>query len=1196
MALIGLLTPTAPTSQSRVYMMEPASNQPPTPDNIELHEPMLPHPFFHTRRQASQHSLDDNDTNIQHSNEINVTHGIRRSNSLDSLLGQSGGRDEGRSRNSQNCGKIALAIDDIQNNAAGASVFCQQCHISPWPSCAGQTVDDIDVNASALGDFHCVEALLVNQEIIMPLRQWIANDTQERSASSDRYEVRLQKASTLRKVTISYAIAKLLQHLSLHFQINEYSPGELERLCSIDNFVIQLSNEQSDLGWEVMGVDMVNPQLQLKIITSYNFFDLGNDEEFTGRKVTADISSPDENSDHVADALKTNDEITLCYLLGMILHGLFAEEDVDEIKRHGLPKDDRSYEGMPSAKKRSTQNLPPVRGSDFPLASSDLGSYCKSYKSRGEGQVVAPFSTSIGYSSLSQVVTNLVKCGSSLVPSSDSYSCLEEAIVDLCLLLEEPGRFLFGDFQALPKGERAISIGKGSDRLYGRTAEAHLITDTFCRVVSTGESEAILIGGFSGCGKTRLAQSVFEAVEAIGGFVIVQKFDAVSTLSPSSIVLSTFNELCLMFSKKSTPQELDAIYQGLINEFGANFHVLARALPNVLVMLSCCASLPISKHDTDTLNLAGYSSLCFTLQRFMRVVSSTSRPIMLFLDDLQWADPVSLGLVHAVLSDMKGKSCMLFVGTYRDNEVAPDNIIFSFVNMLSQFNVLTSKIHLDGLTEKDVNFMVSDALGALPRLCRSLSHLVYRKTNGSPYFVLEFLRSLVDRDVVQFSLREKRWIWDDAKVCAENITDNVLYLLSNKLNSLSECMQTALKCASCFGIKMDKTIAQQLSGYSKHHNLQSALDDVVKGGFMDYDGAYYRFVHDKVREAAYDLIKPDRRDHYHFELGMAIYSCCVNKDNMDALFATVEQINHGVPSLVRGTAHENVVAELNYKASCEMMRCSNFTSALDYIRAAVSLLADDSWTVQYAISLKYHLQLGKAAFPCGSIDETKSALNKVIEFGKCLDDKIDAYFLLVAMQSCGAPSLEEIGICVQVLRLLGEDLPKEDLELCEIISAVNVTKEMFERESDEELLQMTNAHNGTKRIENIMKFYGQLGLISWIAAPKMHAFYMARFAQFCLKSKVDGKYLPSAFVAFGACLCNVLANETLVGYRIGKIGLLLLNRSESDMDEASKVYLAYYYELVSSPCAENILRCIVFSFFLVTPSICDCFVIEGCIV
>ena len=102
---------------------------------------------------------------------------------------------------------------------------------------------------------------------------------------------------------------------------------------------------------------------------------------------------------------------------------------------------------------------------------------------------------------------------------------------------------------------------------------------------------------------------------------------------------------------------------------------------------------------------------------------------------MQWADPVSLGLVHTVLADRKGASCVFFVGSYRDNEVKPDHIIFGFYEKLSAFDVPLSTLHLDGIPEDDVNAMISGALGMFPRLCRSLSQLVFRKTNGNPFFV-----------------------------------------------------------------------------------------------------------------------------------------------------------------------------------------------------------------------------------------------------------------------------------------------------------------------------------------------------------------------------------------------------------------------------------------------------------------------------
>jgi predicted ATPase len=137
-----------------------------------------------------------------------------------------------------------------------------------------------------------------------------------------------------------------------------------------------------------------------------------------------------------------------------------------------------------------------------------------------------------------------------------------------------------------------------------------------------------------------------------------------------------------------------------------------------------------------------FFSLCDIIKRFMRVLSATSIPVLMVLDDLQWSDSVSLGVVHTVLSDMKGASCMLFVGCYRSNEIHENHVLHGFNGWLSTFNVPFSTIHLGGISQEDVLSLVSDSLGMLPRLCRSLSQVVHRKTEGNPLFVQTFIRSI----------------------------------------------------------------------------------------------------------------------------------------------------------------------------------------------------------------------------------------------------------------------------------------------------------------------------------------------------------------------------------------------------------------------------------------------------------------------
>lgn len=455
--------------------------------------------------------------------EIQGTHdsnscNLPRPNSFDPLFshpnsfpraGLNGDHRQGTSRHSQIFRDRRFAKDDTQKDARSImSTLFQHEQESTCPAHKKQNVFDFYKKTSESGpQFYPVKTALKQEELVMPLRQWIALDAQESAAKLDQsYRVQIQKASTLRKVTISYAVANLLQHLSLHFQIMKYSSVELRRLCQIDNFVIrvQVSTEQSDLGWEVMGVDMIDPQLQLQIITGVssgcNFFDVVNEDEFTGRSIIPKIVSPDAKPGNTVDSRITNDESMLCHFLGLLLHGLFSGEDLTLIKPQAFQKDEKNYQGNPSTNKTSSESVPHLRCNEFSLAISASRADSKHClgKASVEANLLHPLST-IGYSnSLSQVVTNLVDCGLGLFRSGDSYTSLEMAIDDLSLLLEEPGRFLFEDFQLSPKEQGIIYSDIGNCRLYGRTVEARLLTDTFCRIASTGESEAILIGGFTG--------------------------------------------------------------------------------------------------------------------------------------------------------------------------------------------------------------------------------------------------------------------------------------------------------------------------------------------------------------------------------------------------------------------------------------------------------------------------------------------------------------------------------------------------------------------------------------------------------------------------------------------------------------------------------------------------------------------------
>ena len=237
-------------------------------------------------------------------------------------------------------------------------------------------------------------------------------------------------------------------------------------------------------------------------------------------------------------------------------------------------------------------------------------------------------------------------------------------------------------------------------------------------------------------------QSVSASSIVSDGLLISKKFEAPPS-NPLDVILSVFDDICALLESRCDENERHGIYNQIASEFGRGVYVLVRIVPNVIkLMPSRTDKISVISEAVNESDV-NFFSLCNTVQRFMRIVSTAYPPITIVLDDLQWADAVSLGLIHTVLSD--SASSVFFVGTYRNNEVLPTHIMFGFCNWLSKFNVPMTSIKIDGIALDDVNLMVSEALGMLPRLCQPLSQIVHQKTKGNPFFIQTFLRSIGKR-------------------------------------------------------------------------------------------------------------------------------------------------------------------------------------------------------------------------------------------------------------------------------------------------------------------------------------------------------------------------------------------------------------------------------------------------------------------
>ena len=234
-------------------------------------------------------------------------------------------------------------------------------------------------------------------------------------------------------------------------------------------------------------------------------------------------------------------------------------------------------------------------------------------------------------------------------------------------------------------------------------------------------------GGYSGCGKTALVKCLLPAVTTAGGYTVTCKLDEMQSSHPLTAILSAFNDLCIKVAQNSPNEMLTVMHQELITAIGPNFAFLVRVLPNVVNLVPSHVTIPSLNNQPDT--SVNFDRLCFTIQTLMRVITSFCPPLLLFIDDLQWGCPISLKLLMSVLREVKER--MLFVGGFRDNEIGGDHALSVFFNTVSaSSDVTSSSIFLDGISAEAVNSMISDGLGLFPRLCKELSQVVHRKTNG----------------------------------------------------------------------------------------------------------------------------------------------------------------------------------------------------------------------------------------------------------------------------------------------------------------------------------------------------------------------------------------------------------------------------------------------------------------------------------
>src|SRR3954469_25755741 len=485
-------------------------------------------------------------------------------------------------------------------------------------------------------------------------------------------------------------------------------------------------------------------------------------------------------------------------------------------------------------------------------------------------------------------------------------------------------------------------------KLYGRDREIATLLSCFDRIIKTGVPELVLISGYAGIGKSSVVDELHKVLVQPRGLFASGKFDQYKRDIPYGTLVQAFQSLVRSLLSKSDT-ELASWRHALLEALGSNGRLMIDLIPELKLIIGDQPAVPELPPQQ--------AQSCFQLvfRRFIGAFARPNHPLALFLDDLQWLDAATLDLLEDLLTRSDLRYLML-VGAYRDNEVVAAHPLMRKLDAIKVAGGKLTEIKLSPLAQEHLGELVADALRCALERATPLAKLVHLKTGGNPFFAIQFLSSLVDEGLLTFDHDGGRWCWDIHRIHAKGYTDNVVDLMVGKLARLPAETQNALLQLACLGNTAEITVLSMVLGISEEQ-LDTTLWPARHQELVGRVAGTYRFIHDRVQEAAYRLIPEQLRGEAHLRIGRLLAANTPSEKPEKAIFDIVNQLNRGL-GLITSVDEREQLAALNLLAGERAKASTAYASALNYLTAGAALLAEDCWARRR--ELRFALELNRA--------------------------------------------------------------------------------------------------------------------------------------------------------------------------------------------------------------------------------------------
>jgi diguanylate cyclase (GGDEF)-like protein len=671
------------------------------------------------------------------------------------------------------------------------------------------------------------------------------------------------------------------------------------------------------------------------------------------------------------------------------------------------------------------------------------------------------------------------------------------------------------------------------DKLYGRAGEVQALLSAFEEVILQGSGQLVLLAGASGIGKTAIVQEIYPSVVQRQGYFIQGKFESLKRNIPFFAVVQALRQL--MMQLLTEREEIVRIWRNqLIEVLGKSGRVLTQVLPELEQIIGVQPFVPELSPE------AAQNRFKLLLRQLIQAFATGDRPLVIFLDDLQWADAASLHLIQDLLVEPIAHK-LLLIGAYRED--VEDQNFLPFLNEMQSIHLL----HLSPLTLDDLAQLIGDTFQCSPERVQHLAKLVHQKTQGNPFFSSQLLKSLYQDGLIYYG--SGGWECDISQIQRLTVTDNVVEFMISQLRKLADSTQQVLQWAACMGDRFDlKTLAiiHEKTEAATAEDLWQALQEGLvlpqSSGYhlyaleelaQDIPTTSYKFLHDRIQQAAYALISEEQRQLTYLKMGRLLQQNIPATEQEERLFEIVNALNRG--KALMPEPERSALATLNLAAGQKAKAATAYAAALEYLATGISLLPAQSWQVEYYLSLVLYREGVEAASLNGQWQQLEQWAETAIEQCRTRLDASKIHETRILALIGQNRLLEAIDLGLSILKPLGIEFPRSP-QAAE--AALKQMSDRFAHLSISALADLPLMTDPNKLA--IMSILSQLSTATFKATPELSILVILKQIELSIEHGNTG-ISGFAYAWYGLVLCT-LQNQIESGYQFGQLALTLLEK------------------------------------------------------